>query len=61
MNGYLKPSEAAQALQIGSRRLWTLTDQGKLPHFRIGRLLRYDPRQLATWLEAQQANRDGTP
>jgi excisionase family DNA binding protein len=46
--------EAAAALSVSERTLWTLTDQGKIPCLRIGRSVRYDPGDIRSWIEAQK-------
>jgi hypothetical protein len=38
---YLNSEEAAQALGISPRTLWTLTKQGIIPCIRLNRLVRY--------------------
>jgi excisionase family DNA binding protein len=43
--------EAATALSISERTLWGLTAAGKIPVVRIGRAVRYDPRDLQAWIE----------
>ena len=52
----LKPKEAADVLAVSERTLWTLTDNGDVPAVRIGHSVRYDPGDLAAWIE-QQKNR----
>jgi excisionase family DNA binding protein len=53
----LRPREAARALGISDRLLWTWTNQGLIPHTRIGRRVIYPVAQLESWLEKQaQAN-----
>ncbi|MEQ9461112.1 MAG: helix-turn-helix domain-containing protein [Phycisphaeraceae bacterium] len=44
--------EAAVRLRIGRRTLWSLTNRNAIPHTRIGRVVRYDPRKLDKWLDA---------
>lgn len=39
-------NEAAQALRISPRTLWTLTKAGTIPCVRLGRLVRYNPQEL---------------
>lgn len=48
-----RPKEAALALQISERHLWTLTNQGKIPHCRIGRAVVYPVALLKDWLAGQ--------
>jgi excisionase family DNA binding protein len=46
--------EAAAALSISLRTLWTLTAEGRIPCVRIGRSVRYDPRDIRSWIESQK-------
>lgn len=47
----LSPRQAAQALSICERTLFTLTRSGAIPCVRIGRLVRYAPSALQDWIE----------
>lgn len=49
----LRAKEAARVLGIGTRHLWTLTNQGLVPHVRLGRALLYPVVALETWLKQQ--------
>jgi len=51
----LKPKEAATLLAISPRLLWSLTQSGDLPCVRIGRAVRYDPRDLTAWIDRQKS------
>ena len=53
----LKPDEAAAALGISPRLLWTLTKDGKIPCLRLGRAVRYDPRDLRVWIEQHKGEK----
>ena len=46
----LRPREAAALLAISERTLWDLSNRGNLPCVRLGRSVRYDPRDLAAWV-----------
>jgi excisionase family DNA binding protein len=46
--------QAARTLAISERKLWQLTANGEIPHVPIGRAIRYDPRDLRAWVEAQK-------
>jgi hypothetical protein len=37
----LRPKEAARALGIGTRLLWSMTNQGLIPHVRFGKRIVY--------------------
>lgn len=49
----LRPREAAAAIGICERTLWTLTKSGDVPHVRIGRAVVYPVRELQDWLTEQ--------
>jgi excisionase family DNA binding protein len=48
--------EAAEALSVSERTLWTLTDDEKIPCVRIGRCVRYDPEDIRRFIETQKGN-----
>lgn len=50
----VNPRQAASLLGISERTLWTLTKGGEIPHFRIGRCVRYQVSALETWVASQQ-------
>jgi excisionase family DNA binding protein len=50
----LTTPEAARALAISPRTLWTLTKRGEIPSVKIGRAVRYDPRDLLVWIDARK-------
>ncbi len=50
----MRPDEAAKALAISTRKLWALTRSGQLACLRIGRAVRYDPRDLVAWIDRQK-------
>ena len=52
----LSAREAAAALSIGRRKLWELTNRGEIPCVRIGRAVRYDPRDLLGWIDRQKGS-----
>jgi excisionase family DNA binding protein len=47
----LRAKDAALALSISERTLWSLTQSRDIPSVRIGRAVRYDPRDLLAWIE----------
>jgi predicted DNA-binding transcriptional regulator AlpA len=49
----LRPKEAAQALGISERLLWTKTNCNEIPHCRIGRAIVYPVDLLREWLTQQ--------
>lgn len=46
----LRPKEAAAALGIGERMLWSLTNRGEIPHVKLGRATLYPVADLERWL-----------
>jgi excisionase family DNA binding protein len=52
----LRPKEAAVALGIGARLLWSLTNQRLIPHVRLGKRILYPVSELDRWL-AEQAKK----
>lgn len=52
----LKPREAAAALAISERALWSLTAGKQMPCVRIGRSVRYVPADLAAYIERHRTN-----
>ena len=53
----LRPREAARALGISPRSLWSLTKDGEIPHARVGRTVLYPVDLLRDWL-ADQARKE---
>ena len=51
--------EAARALSISERTLWTLTQRGEIPCVRFGRLVRYDHSDLVVAIEALKSRSSG--
>ena len=52
----LTPKQAASALAISPRKLWSMTASGELAHLRIGRSVRYPIDDLRTYIDE---NREG--
>lgn len=52
----LTPREAAAALSLSERTLWTLTQAGDVPSLKIGRSVRYDVNELRAWIARKQEN-----
>ena len=53
----LSPRDAARALSMSEKALWNLTQpRGPIPAAKIGRLVRYDLRDLLAFLDAMKGN-----
>ncbi len=51
----LPAREAAQALSVCEKTLWSITQpRGNLPCVRIGRRVLYDQRDLLAWIDKQK-------
>lgn len=53
----LNAKEAATAIGISPRLLWTWTNMNKVPHKRIGKRIVYPVAALEQWLNAQEGER----
>ena len=51
----LSPPEAAAALRISQRLLWTKTKLKEIPCIRIGKAVRYSPAALQAWIDSAQS------
>ena len=47
----LTPRQAAEALQISERKLWSMKASGEIPHVLLGRSVRYPVADLQLWIE----------
>jgi putative molybdopterin biosynthesis protein len=47
----LTPREAAKAMSVCEKTLWSLTKRGLLPSVHIGRAVRYDVADLQAYIE----------
>ena len=52
----LRPRDAAKALGISERLLWEWTNQGIVPHVRLGKRIVYPVDSLREWLRRQARN-----
>ena len=52
----LTEQEAAAALGISRRTLWTLRNTRQIPSIRIGKCVRYSVEALKNWIEQQDTN-----
>jgi len=56
----LRPRQAAKALGVSERTLWTWTQQGSVPFVRLGKTVLYPTDSLRRWLD-EQAKATVTP
>lgn len=50
MKEYLTEAEMAKALKMSRTTLWELRVYNHMPHLKINRMVRYDAREVADWL-----------
>lgn len=50
MDRYVTEPELAEMLQVSRTFLWEMRANEGLPHCRLGRALRYNPKAVADWL-----------
>lgn len=53
MSGALTVSELVPILGYGRSALYEMTAVGRIPHYRIGSSIRFDPHEVARWLRAR--------
>ena len=52
----LSAREAAKALFVCEKTLWTLTKKGEIPVVRIGRAVRYSVDDLREWIQKHKTS-----
>jgi len=55
MTNWLTLEETAQYLKIGKSTLYELARNGKVPAHKMGRVWRFDPKELDKWLKSGEA------
>jgi len=50
----LTPRQAAQALQISERKLWSMKASGEIPYILLGRSVRYPVADLQRWIDKRK-------
>jgi len=53
----LKARELAKLLGVTRQQIYKMAAEGALPSFRVGTSVRFDPQQVADWLEAKMPQR----
>lgn len=54
----LTEKQAACALEISPRKLWSMRTSGEIPHIRLGRCVRYPAADLQRWIDTQTKGGD---
>lgn len=50
--------QAAEYLQIKSKTLYAWAESGEIPHYKIGRLIRFKKTDLDAWIEGHRKEQD---
>ena len=53
--GALKVAEIAKLLGVTPQHIYKMAARGSIPSFRISGSVRFDPDEVATWLQRKQA------
>ncbi|MEI6608874.1 MAG: helix-turn-helix domain-containing protein [Deltaproteobacteria bacterium] len=53
-NEYLKIEDISDYLNIKKKTLYAMVESGEIPHFRIGRLIRFKRDDVDLWMEAKK-------
>ena len=53
----IPPKQAAAALAVSERTLWSLTKAGEIPSVKIGRSVRYDQADLRRWIQSRKTGK----
>jgi excisionase family DNA binding protein len=56
----LRPREAAKALGISQRTLWSWTHKNEIPYIRMGKAILYPTDLLRRWLDARANGQEGS-
>ncbi len=49
--------DLSAVMGISSKQVYALACRGAIPHYRIGRAVRFDPTEIAEWLRAHSCGR----
>jgi len=55
--GYLTIRHISKYLSIKTKTLYALVGCGKIPHYRVGRLIRFKKEEIDTWMEENKADK----
>jgi len=52
----LKPLQVSELLQVRLSTIYQWTHQDYIPHYKIGRFVRFDESEIMSWLKKGQCN-----
>jgi excisionase family DNA binding protein len=53
-NEYLKIEDISAYLNVKTKTLYAMVESGNIPHYRIGRLIRFKRNDVDLWMEAKK-------
>jgi excisionase family DNA binding protein len=53
MQQYLNIGELADLVHLSKSQLYMMTSKRLIPHLKLGRVVRFDPKQIEQWLAAK--------
>ena len=51
----LRPDEVADVLRLARKTVIVMAREGRIPHVRIGRVVRFDAAEIARWIDTQRS------
>jgi excisionase family DNA binding protein len=58
-NGAMKVSELSELLGVDDKHVYRMAARGRLPSFRVGGAVRFDPQEVANWLRSKYGTEGG--
>lgn len=58
-SGAMKVAELCELLGVDDKHIYRMAARGKLPSFRVGDAVRFDPQEVAKWLRARYGVNSG--
>jgi len=52
---WLTVKELASYIKVKEKTLYSLVNQGLMPHYRIGKLIRFKQDEIDTWMQSKKA------
>ncbi len=60
-HGAMKVSDLTEILGVDDKHIYRMAAQGKLPSFRVGGAVRFDPQEVANWLRLKYGHQSFPP
>ena len=53
-NDLLTPDELAEELKVQKSWVYSRTRTGEIPHYKIGKYVKFDPDEVRNWIKSQK-------